>query len=127
MARVGDTCVSIGNADWFRGDSESVDPVSVLPNELLRGTVGNSIIVSGDSSYTEDPLDVLYYDWSIAGPAEYSTVVYTDRQESIRLDPNVVGEYIVWVIKNICFLNLVHVFIRPKLIFIYNLFRFFLN
>jgi len=95
MARAGDTCVSIGNADWFRGDSVSTDPVSVLPAELLRSTVGNAVNVSGDSSYSEDELDTLYYDWDVQGPPGYEEVTYTDDQESIRLDPNVVGEYIV--------------------------------
>lgn len=96
MARVGDTCVSIGNADWFRGDSVSTDPVAVLPNEVLRGTVGNSIVISGRSSYSEDELDVFYYEWNIEGPQGFLVPDGIDEDtEEIRLDPNLVGEYIV--------------------------------
>lgn len=95
MARVGDTCVSIGNADWFRGDRVSVDPISILPRALIRSVVGNSIPISGDSSYSEDGEDTLYYDWSIRGPVGSTTDSIADTESSFRLDPDVVGEYIV--------------------------------
>ena len=43
MARIGDTCVSIGNADWYIGDAESYDPTANIDRDFVRSLVGGSV------------------------------------------------------------------------------------
>jgi len=74
MARIGDTCVSIGNEDWFIGDAESYDPVTDIAGDELLSLVNGSVRISGEQSFTLDPAgDVLYYEWAIESPDNADT------------------------------------------------------
>ena len=69
MARIGDTCVSIGNEDWYIGDAESYDPTANISRDIVRAIVGGVTDIDGSMSFTDDPDgDVLYYEWSVTLP-----------------------------------------------------------
>ena len=91
MALVGDTCVSIGNADWFRGDSVSISPTTVPPFDVNRVQRGTSSIISAENSFSEDPLDILYYEWSVVGHPDNTLTQHTGP--TLDLDITSIGEY----------------------------------
>lgn len=91
MALVGDTCVSIGNADWFRGDSVSISPTTVPPFDVNRVQRGSSSVVSAENSFSEDPLDILYYEWNVVGHPDNTVIQHTGS--TLDLDITSIGEY----------------------------------
>lgn len=98
MARIGDTCVSIGNEDWFIGDAESYDPVTDIAGDELLSLVNGSVRISGEQSFTLDPAgDVLYYEWTIEAPdnADTSHLGQGIDSPTLNLDTDEVGLYTV--------------------------------
>lgn len=96
MARIGDSCVSIGNEDWFIGDAESYDPVANIAQDQLSSLVGGSALISGEMSYTLDPEgDVLYYEWSITAPVGQDVSYLGQGEDSpvLQLDTDTLGLY----------------------------------
>lgn len=96
MARIGDSCVSIGNEDWFIGDAESYDPVANIAQDQLSSLVGGSALISGEMSYTLDPEgDVLYYEWSITAPIGQDASYLGQGEDSpvLQLDTDTLGLY----------------------------------
>jgi len=91
MALVGDTCVSIGNADWFRGDSVSISPTTVAPYDVVRVQRGSSSVISAENSFSEDSLDILYYEWEVVGHPDNLLIQHTGP--SLDLDIRSIGEY----------------------------------
>jgi hypothetical protein len=91
MARVGDTCVRIGNEDWFRGDSVSVSPTTVAPYDVVRVLRGGSTVISAESSFSEDSLDVIYYQWEVINQPNQTLLQHTGPSLDLPVDD--IGEY----------------------------------
>ena len=91
MANIGDTCVSIGNRDWFIGDSVSVEPSTVLPFETAQLQRGGSARLTAENSYSQDALDVLHFVWVVVN--QPSGVQVTHEGEELDLQIDEIGEY----------------------------------
>ena len=91
MANIGDTCVSIGNRDWFIGDSVSVEPSTVLPFETAQLQRGGSARISAGNSFTQDALDVLHFVWTVVNQPNGEQITYEGEDLDLLIDE--IGEY----------------------------------
>ena len=91
MANIGDTCVSIGNRDWFIGDSVSIEPSTVLPFETAQLQKGGSARLTAGNSFSHDALDVLYFVWNVVN--QPNNVQITSEGDEFDLQIDDIGEY----------------------------------
>lgn len=65
MAYIGDSCLRIGNANWYIGDEESYIPNASLYPEVIQASVNSYASVDATGSYSDDDMDNLDYEWSV--------------------------------------------------------------
>lgn len=102
MAWIGNSCIYIGDENWFIGNELSSQPVAVLANSDFFNVVNTPITIDGSLSYSDDENDTLYFEWSFSQTPINSSVRDRDLvivgEGLVRFSPDVVGDYIIQLV-----------------------------
>jgi hypothetical protein len=77
MAYIGDSCLRIGDINWYIGDEESFIPNASIYPEVAQVAVNSYLRLDASSSYTDDELDTIDYVWELTASPHDSAVGIT--------------------------------------------------
>jgi hypothetical protein len=96
MAYIGNSCIYIGSTEWGIGSTDGDEvPVAVVASTEITGAINATVILDASESYTDDPDDVLYFEWELDSSPLGSTSLIIGEGSRVQIVPDLAGAYLV--------------------------------